>query len=142
MTEKVKKLKQGPGLDPSITLGPLINNAAVERVRNRDYLSIIPHIRKVPIHTSSEMFIPCSAHLHPFRVMGWDRGKGPLHLGLAWQLINFVVLLCVQVQGHVDDAVAKGATVTVGGKIPDLPEPYNKVGVPMTPYPPPSLTCQ
>ncbi len=65
-----------------------------------------------------------------------------MHLGLAWQLINFVVLLCVQVQGHVDDAVAKGATVTVGGKIPDLPEPYNKVGVPMTPYPPPSLTCQ
>lgn len=28
-----------------------------------------------------------------------------------------------------DDAVAKGATVTVGGKKPDLPEPYNKVGV-------------
>ncbi|CAL8462841.1 g2375 [Coccomyxa elongata] len=61
VTEKVKKLKQGPGLDPSITLGPLINTAAVERV-----------------------------------------------------------------QGHVDDAVAKGATVTVGGKKPDLPEPYNK----------------
>ncbi|KAK9907600.1 hypothetical protein WJX75_006819 [Coccomyxa subellipsoidea] len=61
VTEKVKKLKQGPGLDPSITLGPLINSAAVERV-----------------------------------------------------------------QGHVDDAVAKGATVTVGGSTPDLPEPYNK----------------
>jgi succinate-semialdehyde dehydrogenase/glutarate-semialdehyde dehydrogenase len=34
VTEKVKKLKQGPGLDPSITLGPLINSAAVERVRS------------------------------------------------------------------------------------------------------------
>ena len=33
VTEKVKKLKQGPGLDPSSTLGPLINTAAVERVR-------------------------------------------------------------------------------------------------------------
>lgn len=32
VTEKVRKLKQGPGLDPSTTLGPLINDAAVERV--------------------------------------------------------------------------------------------------------------
>jgi len=33
-----------------------------------------------------------------------------------------------QVQGHVDDAIAKGATATVGGKRPDLPAPYDKVG--------------
>lgn len=46
-----------------------------------------------------------------------------------------MVLLCGQVQGHVDDAVAKGATVTVGGKKPDLPEPYNKVGLPAAGYP-------
>jgi len=31
------------------------------------------------------------------------------------------------VQGHVDDAIAKGATATVGGKRPDLPAPYDKV---------------
>ena len=39
--------------------------------------------------------------------------------------------LCVpslpQVQGHVDDAVANGARVTIGGKRPDLPQPYDKV---------------
>ncbi len=33
----------------------------------------------------------------------------------------------MQVAGHVEDAVAKGATVTIGGSKPDLPEPYNKV---------------
>ena len=32
-----------------------------------------------------------------------------------------------QVAAHVEDAVSKGATVTIGGKKPDLPEPYNKV---------------
>ena len=32
-----------------------------------------------------------------------------------------------QVQGHVEDAIAKGGRVTIGGKRPDLPEPYNKV---------------
>ena len=37
------------------------------------------------------------------------------------------MLVSLQVHGHVEDAVAKGATVTIGGKIPDLPEPYNKV---------------
>ncbi len=42
-------------------------------------------------------------------------------------MANVCISLCVQVQGHVDDAVAKGATVTVGGSKPDLPEPYNKV---------------
>lgn len=42
-------------------------------------------------------------------------------------MANVYISLCVQVQGHVDDAVAKGATVTVGGSKPDLPEPYNKV---------------
>ena len=26
-----------------------------------------------------------------------------------------------------EDAVSKGAKVTIGGKKPDLPEPYNKV---------------
>ena len=41
-----------------------------------------------------------------------------------------VFLLYLQVQGHVDDAVAKGATITVGGSKPDLPEPYNKVSLP------------
>ena len=35
--------------------------------------------------------------------------------------------LRLQVQGHVDDAVAKGATVTIGGKRPDLPQPHDKV---------------
>ena len=33
----------------------------------------------------------------------------------------------LQVQEHVDDAVKKGGKVTIGGKRPDLPEPYNKV---------------
>lgn len=33
----------------------------------------------------------------------------------------------MQVAAHVEDAVSKGATVTIGGKKPDLPEPYNKV---------------
>lgn len=28
-----------------------------------------------------------------------------------------------------EDAVSKGAKVTIGGKKPDLPEPYNKVGL-------------
>ena len=32
-----------------------------------------------------------------------------------------------QVAAHVEDAVSKGAKVTIGGKKPDLPEPYNKV---------------
>ncbi len=32
-----------------------------------------------------------------------------------------------QVAAHVEDAVSKGAKVTIGGKEPDLPEPYNKV---------------
>lgn len=44
VTEKVKKLKQGPGLDPASTLGPLINTAAVERVRILPQLST--HIDK------------------------------------------------------------------------------------------------
>jgi acyl-CoA reductase-like NAD-dependent aldehyde dehydrogenase len=35
----------------------------------------------------------------------------------------------MQVQSHVEDAVAKGGRVTIGGKRPDLPEPYNKVCV-------------
>jgi len=33
----------------------------------------------------------------------------------------------LQVQEHVEDAVKKGGKVTIGGKRPDLPEPYNKV---------------
>ena len=40
-----------------------------------------------------------------------------------------LLLVLLQVSGHVEDAVAKGATVTIGGKIPDLPEPYNKVSL-------------
>ena len=39
------------------------------------------------------------------------------------------MLILLQVSGHVEDAVAKGAKVTIGGKIPDLPEPYNKVSL-------------
>ena len=39
------------------------------------------------------------------------------------------MLVLLQVSGHVEDAVAKGAKVTIGGKIPDLPEPYNKVSL-------------
>ena len=35
--------------------------------------------------------------------------------------------IAMQVAAHVEDAVSKGATVTIGGKKPDLPEPYNKV---------------
>jgi hypothetical protein len=35
--------------------------------------------------------------------------------------------MVMQVAAHVEDAVSKGATVTIGGKLPDLPEPYNKV---------------
>ena len=33
---------------------------------------------------------------------------------------------------HVEDAISKGAKVTIGGKKPDLPEPYNKVGHALT----------
>ena len=33
VTKKVGEFKQGGGLDPSTTLGPLINHPAVERVR-------------------------------------------------------------------------------------------------------------
>ena len=36
-------------------------------------------------------------------------------------------VIAMQVAAHVEDAVSKGATVTIGGKKPDLPEPYNKV---------------
>jgi hypothetical protein len=43
--------------------------------------------------------------------------------------VRTLLTVCVvrQVQAHVEDAVAKGAVVTVGGCRPDLPEPYNKV---------------
>ena len=44
-------------------------------------------------------------------------------------LMLVLMLLLLQVSGHVEDAVAKGATVTIGGQIPDLPEPYNKVSL-------------
>ena len=33
VVEKVNKLKLGGGMDPNTTLGPLISQAAVERVR-------------------------------------------------------------------------------------------------------------
>ena len=33
---------------------------------------------------------------------------------------------CLQVQGHVDDALAKGAKALTGGQKPDLPAPYDK----------------
>ena len=49
---------------------------------------------------------------------------------LLWWCSLKTVLACpflVQVHAHVEDAVAKGARVTIGGKKPDLPEPYNKV---------------
>ena len=47
-----------------------------------------------------------------------------------WQaLTDLLMLVLLQVSGHVEDAVAKGAKVTIGGKIPDLPEPYNKVSL-------------
>ncbi|CAL5223342.1 g5844 [Coccomyxa viridis] len=61
VTKKVGEFKQGGGLDPSTTLGPLIGHSAVDRVA-----------------------------------------------------------------AHVEDAISKGAKVTIGGKKPDLPEPYNK----------------
>lgn len=32
VTEKVAKFKMGSGMDPDVTLGPLISQAAVERV--------------------------------------------------------------------------------------------------------------
>ena len=32
VTEKVAEFKQGSGMDPAVTLGPLINAAAVDRV--------------------------------------------------------------------------------------------------------------
>ena len=34
VTEKVAEFKQGSGMDPGVTLGPLINPAAVDRVMN------------------------------------------------------------------------------------------------------------
>ena len=35
VTEKVAEFKQGSGMDPAVTLGPLINPAAVDRVRHQ-----------------------------------------------------------------------------------------------------------
>ena len=59
------------------------------------------------------------------------RSDSAPHSGNAlWQAFtDLLMLLLLQVSGHVEDAVAKGATVTIGGKIPDLPEPYNKVSL-------------
>ncbi|DBB06011.1 TPA: hypothetical protein ACH3X3_009992 [Trebouxia sp. C0006] len=61
VVEKVNKFKLGGGMDPNTTLGPLISQAAVDRV-----------------------------------------------------------------QGHVDDALAKGAKALTGGKRPDMQAPYDK----------------
>lgn len=35
-------------------------------------------------------------------------------------------MACVQVQGHVDDALAKGAKALTGGKRPEMQAPYDK----------------
>jgi len=41
-------------------------------------------------------------------------------------LANFVLVSGMQVQGHVDDALAKGAKALTGGKRPDMQAPYDK----------------
>lgn len=43
-------------------------------------------------------------------------------------LANFVLVEFsgMQVQGHVDDALAKGAKALTGGKRPDMQAPYDK----------------
>ena len=53
-------------------------------------------------------------------------GKSVKWAGLIQRAIQFNCF-SYQVQGHVEDAVDKGAKVLIGGKRPDLPLPYNKV---------------
>ena len=141
VTKKVGEFKQGGGLDPSTTLGPLIGHKAVEHVRIWPpelpapsllmlWALLLPHT-----HTSAMDGVTAisSLRLEPGCYAAQFRARSAFspHPGNAlWQaLTDVLMLVLLQVSGHVEDAVAKGAKVTIGGKIPDLPEPYNKVSL-------------
>ena len=139
MTKKVGEFKQGGGLDPSTTLGPLIGHKAVEHVRDWPpelpapsllmlRALLLPHTHisamdSVTAASSARLGLGCCAAR--FRARS---ASGPHPGNALWQALTDLLVL-LQVSGHVEDAVAKGATVTIGGKIPDLPEPYNKVSL-------------
>ena len=135
VTKKVGEFKQGGGLDPSTTLGPLIGHSAVDRVRSKHMLTT-PQRSSCRERALSRL-APCQSQLARCSAQTFNAstltGHHPImpsfaHESFVWSMFKSHMRLGMCRWQHMwRDAISKGAKVTIGGKKPDLPEPYNKV---------------